>query len=374
MNVAVVGGGICGLFTAYSLERYGSEVTLFEPGPPGGRSVHAAGIIEPAAAYRTNTLAFLRRVLKLWRRQTCTFRRVDGRWLLESLRVLEQAPVRGMEDRLLEMGTASMKAYEDLAARSNDFGFTKRGVLETYDDAVEFAKERRLALARRAVTPVEVREIEGAVGGLFYPEVACVDTRRLIARLLRELARTEVVPERVTRVSREGEVTTREGTRKFERVALCSGVSSRTLGIPLTGVRGYGWLIRTSTPVNVATISADTGIALVPADGLLKATGGWDFDLSTTWSGADRVLRQVRSLIQVEQVVEFSEGSRPCTPDGLPTVGRKGSLVAANGGFRLGWSFAPAMGDWAARLCLNEVSNDPFLARFCDGLHGGRLA
>ena len=146
------------------------------------------------------------------------------------------------------------------------------------------------------------------------------------------------------------------------------------MGIPLTGIRGYGWHIRTRTPVEVATIAADRGIALVPSAGSLKVTGGWDFDLSTTWSGADQVLDVVRQLIAIDEVVDFSEGSRPCTPDGLPTVGRQGSLVAANGGFRLGWSFAPAMGDWAARLCLGQATNDRFLSRFCGSLHYGRLS
>lgn len=374
MRVGVVGGGITGLFTALYLERSGAEVTLFEAGTPGGRSTHAAGIIEATTAYRTNTFDFLRRALRLWRAGTLRYRRADTRWLIESARILERAPAESMEGTLLEMGRDSMRAYQDLADQADDFGFAKRGLLETFDDPIHFEEERDLALSRKSVTPVEVREVRGTQGGLFFPEVAWLDTDQFVSRILREIHGTKRVTTRVKRVALDGTVWTSHTRERFDSLAVSTGVAARSLGIPLTGVKGYGWHLRTSTHIEVATIAVDRGIALVPLRGSVKATGGWDFDLSPTWSRADQVLEAIRRLIAVESVIDFSEGSRPCTPDGLPTVGRRERMVMANGGFRLGWSFAPSMGKHAALLCLGREDNQPFLSRFCRALRSGEPA
>ncbi len=112
---------------------------------------------------------------------------------------------------------------------------------------------------------------------------------------------------------------------------------------------------------------------MVPFSDEVKVTGGWDFDLSTSPYGAAKVLEAARRVVGIETIMDFKQGSRPCTPDGLPTVGRKGRVVVATGGFRLGWSFAPGLGRHAASLCLDREGNDPFLARFCTSLHSARL-
>lgn len=373
MPIAIVGGGITGLYAAYYLEKEGEAPTLFEPGSPGARSAHAAGIIEPTGAYRTNTVAFLRRVFRLWRTGACRFRRVDPNWLIESARVLERPPMEAMDDTLIRMGRESFRTYESLHGETDDFGFQKRGLLETFDDPLSFAEEREEAESRTRVTPVEVREHAGSAGGLYFPEAAWVDTDRFVARILRELRRTSIVRARVQRVALDGTVSTTDRSERFDTVVITSGVAARTLGVPLTGVRGYGWHLKTPRRIDVATLAVDRGIALVPLADSLKATGGWDFDLGTTWSGAASVLRGIRQLVPVESIVDFSEGSRPCTPDGLPTVGRREQTVTANGGFRLGWSFAPALGRAAAELAVGKSSNDPFLARFCGSMRSGSL-
>jgi glycine/D-amino acid oxidase-like deaminating enzyme len=373
VKTAVVGGGIVGLFTAWYLEREGVDVTLFEEGPLGAGSVHAAGIIEPANAYRTNTVAYLRRVWRLWRRGTCTFRQFDSRWLWESLHQLERTPPEGMDGCLREMAATAMARYEALAQEKNDFQYTESGVLESYDDPQHFSQERGLALARKAYFPVEVREREGGAGALFFPEVSWLHTEQFAERMVRELAGTNVVRRRVRRVELDGTVITDAGPVRFDAVAVCTGVSCRNLGVPLTGVRGYGWHTRGHRTTSVAVIFEDRGIAAVPfADGL-KVTGGWDFDFSSSPYQVENVLNTARGAVPIDTILDFKQGSRPCTPDGLPTVGKKERMVVATGGFRLGWSFGPALGRHAALLCLDQTRNQPFLSRFCGRLHSGSL-
>lgn len=372
MKVAVVGGGIVGLFTARYLEKEGAEVTLFEQGPPGSGSVHAAGIIEPATAYRTNTFAFLRRVWRFWRSGTCTFRTADPTWLVESLRQLERPMMAGAEEVMGRLSATSVAEYRAMARARNDFGLVERGLLERFDDPKHFTEETALALSQRSTVPVEVRA-EGRAGSLFFPDVGWLDTDQFVARIVRDLGRSTILRQRVTRVELDGTVVAGSTSSTFDAVAVCAGVSCRRLGVPLTGVRGYGWHARLRERVDQATIFVDRGIAVVPFAERAKVTGGWDFDLSASPFHVSKVLDAVRRTVAVDATSPPQQGSRPCTPDGLPTVGRRDRLVVATGGFRLGWSFAPGLGQHAARLCLDQEENDPFLARFCGSLRSADL-
>lgn len=361
-----------GLFAAWYLEREGADVSLFEEGALGAGSVHAAGIIEPATAYRTNTIAFLRRVWRYWRSGTCTFRGVDARWLVESARQLERPPPAEAEDTLRELSSTSVGAYRALAGERNDFDYAERGLVERYDDPTHFAEETAVALARKASVPVEVRS-EGRAGSLVFPEVSWLDTERFVDRISRELTKSHVVRRQVHRVQLDGTVSVDGATDRFDAVVVCAGVSCRRLGVPLTGVRGYGWRVRSRDRVGSATIYVDRGIAVVPFAQELKVTGGWDFDLSTDPAHARTVLEAARRVVTIDAISDFKQGSRPCTPDGLPTVGRRERAIVATGGFRLGWSFAPGLGRRAARLALGSEANEPFLARFCGSLRSGYL-
>jgi D-proline dehydrogenase len=372
-KVAVVGGGIVGLFAAWHLDRDGAEVTLFEEGELGAGSVHAAGIIEPTTAYPTNTISFLRRVWRFWRRGTCMFRRADCRWLVESLHQLERPPLEGMESTIRELSDSSVAQYRALAREKDDFSYAERGLTEYFDDAAHFDEERSLAVSRRSVVPVEVREGEGTAGALFFPQVGWLHTEQFVQRMARELSGTTVVRKRVERVGLDGTVAVGGATARFDSVVACTGVSCRRLGVPVTGVRGYGWHARARRQVDHAEIYVDSGVAVVPFPQEVKVTGGWDFDLSVRPFHSGQVLDAVQRSVELDGISELTQGSRPCTPDGMPTVGSKGALVVATGGFRLGWSFAPALGRHAARLCLDREGNDPFLARFCTSLHSGNL-
>ena len=373
MGVAVVGGGIVGLLAAWNLEKEGADVTLFEEGALGAGSIHAAGIIEPMNAFRTNTFAFLRTVWRFWRRGTCTFRSVDARWLFDSLRHLERDPPAAAADCLREMAQTSVADYQAFADGRNDFAYTPLGLVEPYDDPAHFSEERETALARQSLFPVEVRERKGFAGELYFPDASWLHTEQFVARLAGELKRTRVVRQRVHRVEIDGTVSADSARSRFDAVVVCTGVSCRKLGVPLTGVRGYGWHARSRSPVDRATIFVDRGIAVVPFATEVKVTGGWDFDLSNRPYHSRQVLASAQQVHALDEVLDFREGSRPCTPDGLPTVGKQGQVVVATGGFRLGWSFGPALGRHAALLALGRTRNDPFLARFATSLHSATL-
>ena len=376
MRVAVVGGGIVGLFTAWHLQKEGVDVTLFEEGTLGAGSVHAAGIIEPTTAYRTNTFSFLRRVWRFWKIGTCTFRRVDASWLVESLRQMERTPLDGAEDSLRELSKSSVARYKALAEERNDFAYIELGLTELFDDPAHFAEERTLALSQRSVIPVEVREEEETRRGPVLPRCQLAP-HRTVRREDDEGADEDHgsasagPPSRARRHRLHG-----QGDSPIRcRRCLHRCRAARKLGVPLTGVRGYGWHVRTHGKVGIATVFVDRGIAVVPFADEVKVTGGWDFDLydapvpfpQCAGRGRDEWSRSIRSLTSRRGHDRARAGR---AADDRQEGAGGGRLPE---GFRLGWSFAPGMGRHAALLCLDRTRNDPFFARFCTSLHSGRL-
>ena len=374
MEVAVVGGGITGLFAARYLRAEGAVVTLFEQTRPGAGSVHAAGILEGHNYYTINNLRYLRRAYRYLANGSSRFRRVDRRWLGQYLRHFgdELRP----EDlaRTGELGRTSLEEYRRLAEEENDFGFVVGGLEERYDRASLFRDAHRNHEDRSTGERVEVTENGRGGGSLLYPDMGWLDTDRCVQRLVRDLQGVRWERAEVSRIELNGTLSTKGGPHRFDRVVVTAGIACRKMGLPITAVKGYGWKSLGKRPVSRATIFADWGIAAVPLDGVTKVTGGWDFTFAPGPAGAQRLWARARRLMELSAEARVEEGYRPATPDGLPLVGRKGNVAVATGGFRLGWSFGPGLARDAVGLVLDRDREDPFLARFMGSLRAGSLS
>jgi glycine/D-amino acid oxidase-like deaminating enzyme len=374
MDVAVVGGGITGLFAARYLRAAGAEVTLYERTRLGAGSVHAAGILEGHNYYCINNLRYLRRAFRYLRSGASGFRSVDGRWLRGYVRHFGRTLAPEDLAGTAALGSRSLAEYSAMAEERNDFGFAMGGLTEYYSVRRNFRDALETVRAREMDERVEVEEKPDGTGSLHYPNMGWIDTDLFVARMEREIHGTKVVTGEVGRVTLDGEVTCGAEKKRHDAVILTGGIACRRMGLPITSVKGYGWKIRTKTPLKNAVIYADYGIAAVPlADGG-KLTGGWDFSLSGSAARSEKVLRIARTLLELTEVGPVQMGHRPSSPDGLPIVGQKGKVVVATGGFRLGWSFAPGMARLATDLCLGQAPPDPFLGRFVRGLREGDLS
>ncbi len=373
MRVAVVGGGITGLFVARYLRSRSVEVTLYERSRMGAGSVHAAGILEGHNYYTINNLRYLRRALRYLGNGSSQVRRVDRRWLSNYLRSFGRTLRPEDLARVAELGSHSLREYAALAESIDDFGFRMGGLTERYEQPRLFQDALRNLRSRPTEERVEVTEEKDGGGSLHYPDMGWLDTDRCIHRLTRELSGVRTAIAEVDSVRLDGTVGSSEGSDPFDRVIVTAGIACRRLGLPITAVKGYGWTAPPVPSLRNAVIFADWGLAAVPLAQGVKVTSGWDFTFSADNRRASALWSRARTLLGSDGNVPVEQGYRPTTPDGLPLVGRRDRLIVATGGFRLGWSLAPGLARHAVDLALDTAPEDPFLSRYCGTLRTGRL-
>lgn len=352
MKVAVVGGGIIGLFTAYYLKE--EEVTIFEKEELGFGSVHAAGLIEPFRFDKINSLNMVKKMLKFRNSGVTVMREVDKRWLVTLLKEMEKSPPEEAWDTMRKMASFSLKEYKRMAEEENDFLYFEDGLLEVYSSKANFEKgieEEKRSPFRNKFEEVEVK---GFAGGIFFPELSRLSTEKFVKRMERELAGVKVVKKEVKGLNELSD---------FDVVVLTSGVHVRDfVNVPLTAFRGVGFRVVGKPALNSPFVHVESGIAISPLD-FVKVTGGFDADFSDH-DRREEIMKSASRLIEIERVVDIKWGLRPCSPDGFPILGRKDNVVVATGACRLGWSYAPAMGDFASKLVRGEEKGYGYLSRF----------
>jgi glycine oxidase len=357
-DVIVVGGGIVGAATAWSLAREGERVTLFERGEIGREaSWAAAGVLG---------------TLHPWE------------YPQPLLRVTLRAAA--------EYGAFAAELEEETGI---DLEYRVPGMLHpVLDDRDEADVGRMLDWRRRERLPAErlsaaaAREREPALspsarGALLYPDVATIRNHRIARALAAAAARRgAVVRERVPvlrLVEEDGRVAgvrTEEGEVRARVTVLAAGAWSTELAatvgvaLPVVPARGQIALLEATLPPIRHFVLRGEHYVVPRADGKLLVGSTVErvgFDASPTAVGVAGMLAGVLAMLPGAGAARFVTawaGLRPDTPDHLPWLGwaREG-LIAACGHFRSGILLAPVTGRSIAALALGrapELDLGPF--------------
>jgi glycine oxidase len=347
VDVAIVGGGVIGLSTAWRLLRAGHRVAVFDdPQRPAATKV-AAGMLTP--------------ITEAW-------------W---------------GEDALLGLGVESMARWPSFAdeleqASGVDFGLRLDGVLavgfdsddaRTLDDLHALHDQRELASRRlrssecRVLDPLLAPAIRA---GLFAPDEGAVDPRRLTHALTRALhAEGGIVPvsEQVDPESLDADV-----------VVLAAGAWSPA---PVRPVFGEVLRLRQEdarfVPSHVIRgIVRGRHVYVVPRlpwDGpgqeiIVGATSlERGFNLQVTAGGVRELLDDAFELLPSLSEAHLTDavaGLRPGTPDNAPIVGwaPDGRTFLATGHYRNGVLLAPLTADAVTTAVAGERLD--VVARACD--------
>ncbi|MEM0165435.1 MAG: FAD-dependent oxidoreductase [Saccharolobus sp.] len=361
MKVGIVGGGIVGLFTAYYLHRENiNDIIIYEKDFLGAGSIHAAGLIEPYRFDRINTIDMILKMLKYKIKEATQIKEVDKLWLYELIRNLEKNPPQEAWEVMREMASFSLSEYRRFAEEKNDFDYHEDGLLEIYLRKEDLEKGIESEKRSPFNPKFEIREVKDFAGAIYFPELSRLSTEKFIEKITKEIKNVKIINKKIERIREEGYI----DDEKFDIVIVTAGVWSRNLGIPITAFKGYGYRVKGVSKIPNASVIVDYGLAISPLSDHIKITGGFDADFSLDSRRAEIFLRKASSIVDISFVYDLNMGFRPCSPDGFPIIGRRNNLVVATGACRLGWSYGPAMGKYAADLAMGKISEIKYLSRY----------
>jgi D-amino-acid dehydrogenase len=394
-DVAIIGAGSVGLMTALELGRRGFRPVVLERASDvlSGCSAGSGGLLSPAHSAPLATPGAVREGLRHMLRRDSPFsmRPRPGLlvWLLRFMLAARGERVRTSTALLRELSARSLELYTALDAEGLDLAFESRGAINVYETERAFAAGRLEAeeLARHEVKsevlePDEARRIEPAlsdrvVGAVLYPDEAQCEPERFM-RAVSEAARNagatilthaEVFDVR-TRGDRVDALATAIGEIRPRHVVVANGAwaggIARGLGVslPVEGGKGYHLdLEGAPTDPAIPVYLQEARVIATPFRGRLRLAGtlqltGLDMRVDGVRAGAT-LNAGVRALRGVDpsRVTEVWRGIRPCTPDGLPVIGRSeriANVVFATGHAMKGLHLAPVTGRLVAEVVADE--------------------
>ena len=392
-TVVVIGGGVVGVSSAYYLARDGWDVTLLDKGEIcAGSSYGNAGLIVPSHGVPLAAPGVWWQGIKWMLNPESPFYikpRASlelARWLWQFRAACAPARMRRALPLLRRLGVESLELYRGFAEKGDfDFGFRQPGSMTVFFTAEGLAHGREeVRLLAEAGVAVEVldgpaaRAAEpmlrpGVVGALFCPEDALLVPDRFVkglAKVAASLGTRVVTGAEAIGFRTDGDrltaVETTRGAFPADVVVLAAGAWSplvgRALGlrVPIQPAKGYSLTYRRP--------ARSPAIPLLPAEGRFSVTPMGEFlrfggtlelaglDLTINRRRVDALRRSALRCIEGTEDLELLEiwrGLRPCTPDGLPLVGRTrrfGNLVLAAGHAMVGMSLGPVTGQLVAQL------------------------
>lgn len=411
MKVGIIGGGVSGLFSAYYLRLAGCDVTVLDNGTFADSCSHGnAGMIVPSHIIPLAAPGMIAKGIR-WMFQSDSPFYVKPRLNWELMRwgwlFHRHATARHVERTipiLRDLSLLSKKGYQDLAKAGDiDFGWKERGLLMLYQTAEnehemadEAAVANRAGIDAQMLTGQQVQDLEPDArvtvrGAVYYPGDAHIYPNQLIPALvtrLQQLGVTLLENQQVTDLEVNSGVVSQLRTAggasySFDELVLAAGAWSPELmhklglSLPLQGGKGYSFMLPESDQsIRVPAIMLEARATATPMNGQLRVAGTLEIagtDLSVNMNRVRGIVQSINryypdlTVIQPDPKAVW-RGLRPCSPDGLPYIGRVGHLrnvTLATGHGMMGVSLGPATGMLVAEAVTGQTSSlplDPFAA------------
>lgn len=394
-RIGIIGGGIIGLSSAYYLTKAGHKVTIIDKGDLNeGCSFGNAGMIVPSHFIPLAAPGMISKGVRWMFNSTSPFYvkprlNIDlFRWGYLFYRNANKSHVDAAIPALKDLSLFSKTMYQQLAEELPfDFGYKERGLLMLYQTKETEQEEIETAhlandhgIEARVLTLDQVQELEpdvkvNARGGVYFPGDAHLTPQHLVKGLISYLkeagtdfkSNCEVFDFQIEN-SQIKNLTTNLGNFSFDEVVLAAGswspkVASRlNLSLPMQAGKGYSFTLdNIQKNIHTPTIFLEDRVAVTPMGDSLRFGGTMEISGVNHKISMNRVKGIVDSIpkfypdMKVDMPLKEKvwHGLRPCSPDGLPYVGRSRrieNLIVATGHAMLGISLGPGTGSVVADL------------------------
>ena len=383
-RVIVVGGGVVGLCCAYYLSKEGREVLVLEREQEQGNncSRENAGMIVPSHFTPLAAPGVVTQGLKwLLDAESPFYVRprlsLDlARWGLSFISCANAKHVKASAGLLRDLQLASRELFKDLSNHM-DFGLQRRGLLMLCESS-DFLKEeedlarkaQELGLRVEVCDPDRLRELDPGVemnaqGGIWYEQDCHLNPGDFLNGLKEMLVAAGGELRYGCKVSDIGDgIVELDGGERIEGAeivvaggAWTSGLA-RSLGtrVPLQGGKGYSMTLQNPGVLpQLCSLLGEAKVAITPIGNSLRVAGTMEIcgeDLSINERRVQGIIKAACRVFPGLRPEEFEgvrrwSGLRPCSPDGLPYLGRvegREKVLVASGHAMLGLSLGPITG------------------------------
>jgi len=394
-DVLILGGGVIGVSAAHFLSSRGMRVAVLDRGEIGsGCSLGNAGLVVPSHSIPMAQPGMIAKGMR-WMFHADSPFYIRFRWELALWSWLWKFRSACREDRvkraiplLRDLGLESVRLYDTL--RDIPCHYERKGLLLAYRTPEGFEEGREEAellsdfgLPSETMEGTAARERVPALreivhGAIHFPGDASFDPALFVRGLAAKAAaggvrffpRTEATGFQVSGRTISA-VRTPAGDFAADEIVLAAGSWSPGvardlgLGIPIQPAKGYSiTMTAPPAPPTIPLLLMESKIAVTPMGPRLRLAGTLELaglDLSVNEKRVDAIRRGARdwlSGLDGLPELEVWRGLRPCTPDGLPMLGRPSAfdnLILATGHAMVGMSLGPVTGQLVAQIAARET-------------------
>jgi len=393
-EVVIIGGGIIGLCSAYYLQKEGCAVTIIDQSDmTKGASFVNAGYITPSHIIPLAAPGMITKGLK-WMFDTASpfyvKPRLDKEFLQWAWAFKKSATASKVEKAIpiiKEINILGRTLYEEIK-QSGDFNFhyERKGLLMLYK--TDKAGEEEWEVGQRAIkeglnvnhiTAEEVKKMEpdaaiDCKGAIYFDSDAHMTPKEFMTEMvsyLKEKGVTFYTHEKVQDlvISKDAikEVMTTKRILKADEVLIAAGswspLLTRKLGVKIPIQAGKGYRINTvrETGITIPALLVEAKVAVTPMNGFTRFAGTMElagFNDNINPKRVKSISNSVSNYYQGLSLTKEEEatadfGLRPCSPDGLPYIGRTHkykNLIIASGHAMMGWSLGPPTGKLVSEI------------------------
>nr|WP_299032095.1 FAD-dependent oxidoreductase [uncultured Tenacibaculum sp.] len=400
-EIIIIGGGIIGLSSAYYLQKEGHKVTVIEKSNfSSGASFANAGIITPSHIVSLAAPGMITKGLKWMLSSTSPLSikpRLDFdflQWAWYFKKSATHKKVAASIPIIKDINLFSKELYEEIkTSKDFDFHYQHKGLMMYYKTDKMGEEEWNVGklgikegLKVELLTQEETQKLEPNIqlnikGAVYYHSDAHMTPSEYMKQLKLYLEQNNV-----TFLSNEEvldfhisndiikSISTKNNTITADEFILTTGSWTQKLAkklginIPVQAGKGYRINVKNDTGITIPAILTEAKVAVSPMNGFTRFGGMMEIAGINNKVNKKRVHAIVDASksyynnlnINQKEIDNVETGLRPCSPDGLPYIGRLSkikNITVAAGHAMMGWSLGPATGKLVSEIIDNKKTS-----------------